>query len=144
METAPTHNRRGFLWELLRIWVLWRMAGIALLLDLLKKNPSVSGQAFHSYGMFSATIAASAAAASVAAGRPFPSRFLFGCVDWIPFYFPFFWGCLVSWLFLCEFVSIGCYVENLLDWWIGWILGFVPNLSAGLIITTVWWIWVMF
>ncbi|KAJ8643744.1 hypothetical protein MRB53_005492 [Persea americana] len=54
------------------------MAGIALLLDLLKKNPSVSGQALHSYGLFSATIAASAAAASVAAGRPFPSRFLFG------------------------------------------------------------------
>ncbi|XP_043692245.1 uncharacterized protein LOC122642733 [Telopea speciosissima] len=54
------------------------MAGVALLLDLLRKNPSVSTQTLHSYGLFSATVAASAAAASVAAGRPFASRFLFG------------------------------------------------------------------
>ncbi|KAJ4976982.1 hypothetical protein NE237_002088 [Protea cynaroides] len=54
------------------------MAGIALLLDLLRKNPSVSTQTLHSYGLFSASVAASAAAASVAAGRPFASRFLFG------------------------------------------------------------------
>lgn len=65
------------------------MAGIALLLDLLKKNPSVSGQALHSYGLFSATVAASAAAASVAAGKPFASRFLFRCVDWVCLSFPF-------------------------------------------------------
>ncbi|KAJ6813613.1 uncharacterized protein M6B38_367725 [Iris pallida] len=51
------------------------MAGIALVLDLLKRNQGLS---FHSHGLFSATIAASAAAASVAAGRPFASRFLFG------------------------------------------------------------------
>ncbi|XP_077230177.1 uncharacterized protein LOC143863386 [Tasmannia lanceolata] len=54
------------------------MAGIALLLDLLKKNPNFSSQALHSYGLFSATVAASAAAASVSTGRPFASRFLFG------------------------------------------------------------------
>ncbi|XP_077209851.1 uncharacterized protein LOC143845412 [Tasmannia lanceolata] len=54
------------------------MAGIALLLDLLKKNPNFSSQALHSYGLFSATVAASAAAASISAGRPFASRFLFG------------------------------------------------------------------
>ncbi|MCL7050835.1 hypothetical protein MKW94_010958 [Papaver nudicaule] len=41
------------------------MAGIALLLDALKKNPSiVTSKSFHSYGLFSASIAASAAAAS--------------------------------------------------------------------------------
>ncbi|KAJ4981725.1 hypothetical protein NE237_032562 [Protea cynaroides] len=54
------------------------MAGIALLLELLRKNPSVSTQTLHSYGLFSATVAASAAAASVGAGRPFASRVLFG------------------------------------------------------------------
>ncbi|KAF8409718.1 hypothetical protein HHK36_005797 [Tetracentron sinense] len=56
------------------------MAGIALLLDLLRKNPSLSTQSLHSYGLFSATVAASAAAASVAAGKPFASRVLFGYV----------------------------------------------------------------
>ncbi|XP_058115451.1 uncharacterized protein LOC131258267 [Magnolia sinica] len=54
------------------------MAGIALLLDLLKKNPGFASQSLHSHGLFSATVAASAAAASVAAGWPFASRFLFG------------------------------------------------------------------
>lgn len=55
------------------------MAGIALLLDLLRKNPSWSStQTLHSHGLFSATVAASAAAASVAARTPFASRFLFG------------------------------------------------------------------
>ncbi|XP_042481165.1 uncharacterized protein LOC122061770 [Macadamia integrifolia] len=54
------------------------MAGIAILLDILRKNPSVSTTTLHSYGLFSASVAASAAAASVAAGRPFASRFLFG------------------------------------------------------------------
>ncbi|MCL7036917.1 hypothetical protein MKW94_017192 [Papaver nudicaule] len=51
------------------------MAGIALLVDLLKKNPT---QTFHSTKLFSASIAASAAAASVFGEKPFASRFLFG------------------------------------------------------------------
>lgn len=56
------------------------MAGIALILDLLKRKQSLSlsTQSIHSYGLFSATAAASAAAASIAAGRPFLSRALFG------------------------------------------------------------------
>ncbi|KAL6009604.1 hypothetical protein ACLOJK_000032 [Asimina triloba] len=57
------------------------MSGIAILLDLLKKNPSLASQTLHSYGLFSATVAASAAVASVAAGRPLASRILFGYVD---------------------------------------------------------------
>ncbi|KAA8527054.1 hypothetical protein F0562_008717 [Nyssa sinensis] len=56
------------------------MAGIAIVLDLLRKNPSLSGQTLHSYGLFSARLAASAAAASVAAGIPCASRALFGNV----------------------------------------------------------------
>lgn len=60
-------------------FVVEKMAGIAILLDLWRKNPSFfSGQTLHSYGSFSATAAASAAAASVAAATPFASRFLFG------------------------------------------------------------------
>ncbi|KAD4386099.1 hypothetical protein E3N88_26268 [Mikania micrantha] len=54
------------------------MAGIALLMDLWRKNPSVNGQTLHSTGLYSATIAASSAAAYVAAGAPFASRALFG------------------------------------------------------------------
>nr|DAD20250.1 TPA_asm: hypothetical protein HUJ06_021713 [Nelumbo nucifera] len=54
------------------------MAGIALLLDLWRKNIAVSSHTLHSSGLFSATFAASTAAASVAAARPFASRFLFG------------------------------------------------------------------
>ncbi|XP_071702632.1 uncharacterized protein [Rutidosis leptorrhynchoides] len=54
------------------------MAGIGLLKDLLKKNPSVNGQTLHSTGLYSATLAASSAAAYVAAGTPFASRALFG------------------------------------------------------------------
>ncbi|CAK9166882.1 unnamed protein product [Ilex paraguariensis] len=50
------------------------MAGIAILLDLLRKNPSLNGQTLHSSGLFSATLAASTAAASY----PFASRALFG------------------------------------------------------------------
>ncbi|KAL5548615.1 hypothetical protein UlMin_003846 [Ulmus minor] len=51
------------------------MVGIAIVLDLLRKNPSFStAQSFHSSGFFSA----SAAAASVAAGTPFAYRALFG------------------------------------------------------------------
>ncbi|XVF33879.1 hypothetical protein REPUB_Repub18cG0009400 [Reevesia pubescens] len=54
------------------------MAGIAILLDLCKKNPSFcSQQSFHSSGFFSASAAAASAAASIAAGTPFASRFLF-------------------------------------------------------------------
>lgn len=56
------------------------MAGIALILDMLRKNPNFhSQQSFHSSGLFSASSAASLAAASVAASAPFASRFLFGC-----------------------------------------------------------------
>ncbi|XVF77097.1 hypothetical protein PTKIN_Ptkin14bG0012800 [Pterospermum kingtungense] len=55
------------------------MAGIAILLDLCRKNPSFcSPQNSHSSGFFSASAAAASAAASVAAGTPFASRFLFG------------------------------------------------------------------
>ncbi|KAL6966061.1 hypothetical protein U1Q18_024000 [Sarracenia purpurea var. burkii] len=56
------------------------MAGIAIALDLLRKNQAWSTQTLHSYGLFSATLAASTAAASVAAGAPFASRALFGNV----------------------------------------------------------------
>ncbi|KAG9452730.1 hypothetical protein H6P81_005634 [Aristolochia fimbriata] len=54
------------------------MAGVALLLDLLKHKPAISSKALHSCGFFTATVAASAAAASVAGGRSLASRFLFG------------------------------------------------------------------
>ncbi|KAK1292307.1 hypothetical protein QJS10_CPB17g02087 [Acorus calamus] len=55
------------------------MAGVAILLDLLKKNQQgFSTETLHSFKLLSASVAASAAAASVAAGRPFPSRYLFG------------------------------------------------------------------
>ncbi|KAJ0578804.1 hypothetical protein HanIR_Chr05g0251931 [Helianthus annuus] len=54
------------------------MAGIALLMDLLKKNPSVNGQTLHSTGLYSATLAASSAAAYVTSATPFASRALFG------------------------------------------------------------------
>lgn len=56
------------------------MVGIAIVLDLLRKNPSFynTGQSLHSYGLFSATAAASAAAAAISAGTPFASRALFG------------------------------------------------------------------
>jgi len=55
------------------------MAGIAIVLDVLRKNPSLyTGQSLHSYGLFSATAAASAAAAAISAGTPFASRALFG------------------------------------------------------------------
>lgn len=54
------------------------MAGIAIVLDLLRKNPSWSGQTLHSSALFSASLAASTAAASVAASTPFASRALFG------------------------------------------------------------------
>ncbi|XP_068639688.1 uncharacterized protein [Aristolochia californica] len=53
------------------------MAGVALLLDLLKHKPAISSKALHSCGFFSATVAASAAAASVAGGTSLASRFLF-------------------------------------------------------------------
>ncbi|MCE0481588.1 hypothetical protein HAX54_039448 [Datura stramonium] len=54
------------------------MAGIAIVLDILRKHPSFTGQALHSHGVFSAKLAASAAAASVAASYPFASRAFFG------------------------------------------------------------------
>ncbi|XP_047341597.1 uncharacterized protein LOC124945243 [Impatiens glandulifera] len=54
------------------------MAGIAIVLDLLRKNQGSSGQALHSHGLLSASLAASTAAASVAAGYPFAARAFFG------------------------------------------------------------------
>ncbi|KAL5737375.1 hypothetical protein ACOSP7_030136 [Xanthoceras sorbifolium] len=54
------------------------MAGIAILVDLWRKNPTfTSSHTLHSSGFLSAT-AAAAAAASTAASAPFASRFLFG------------------------------------------------------------------
>ncbi|XP_062080856.1 uncharacterized protein LOC133785649 [Humulus lupulus] len=52
------------------------MAGIAIALDLLRKNPSL--YTAHSSGFISAAAAASAAAASVAAGTPYAYKALFG------------------------------------------------------------------
>ncbi|GLT56967.1 hypothetical protein SLA2020_299790 [Shorea laevis] len=55
------------------------MAGIGILLDLCRKNPSFcSPNSFHSHGSFSASTAAATAAATIAAGVPFASRCLFG------------------------------------------------------------------
>lgn len=51
------------------------MAGIPLILDLLKRKQSSSS--LHSYGLLSATVAASAAATNVGTGRSFAGR-LFG------------------------------------------------------------------
>lgn len=47
------------------------MAGIAIVMDLLRKNPSLTGRTVHSYGLLSAKVAASAAATSAAAMAPF-------------------------------------------------------------------------
>ncbi|ONK80097.1 uncharacterized protein A4U43_C01F13860 [Asparagus officinalis] len=52
------------------------MAGIALILDLLKKKQTLTTQSIHPYTLFPATAAATAA--SIAAGKPFLSRALFG------------------------------------------------------------------
>ncbi|KAJ0981926.1 hypothetical protein J5N97_010181 [Dioscorea zingiberensis] len=55
------------------------MAGLALVLNLAKKNPAVYTQSVHSHHVFSATLAASAAAAATAAASwPFASRSIFG------------------------------------------------------------------
>lgn len=55
------------------------MAGIAIVLDLLRKNPGLCvPKSVHSHGLCSATAAASAAAVSITAGTPFASRALFG------------------------------------------------------------------
>ncbi|XP_019194342.1 PREDICTED: uncharacterized protein LOC109188218 [Ipomoea nil] len=54
------------------------MAGIAIVLDLLRKNPSLSGQTVYSYGVFSAKLAVSASAASIAATTPFAYRAFLG------------------------------------------------------------------
>jgi hypothetical protein len=58
------------------------MAGIVLLLDLAKRNPSFSssGKSIHAHALISAAAAASAAAVSFTAGLPLSSRFLFGLV----------------------------------------------------------------
>uniref|UniRef100_A0A1J3IY30 Isopentenyl-diphosphate delta-isomerase n=1 Tax=Noccaea caerulescens TaxID=107243 RepID=A0A1J3IY30_NOCCA len=55
------------------------MAGIAIVLDLLKK--SQSKHSLHSSSLSSASVVASTAAVSAAAGAPFASRFLFGCFE---------------------------------------------------------------
>ncbi|CAH1428765.1 unnamed protein product [Lactuca virosa] len=55
-----------------------RMAGIALLMDLVRKNPNVNGQTLHSTSLYSATLAASSAAAYAATTTPFASRAIFG------------------------------------------------------------------
>ncbi|KAM0044240.1 hypothetical protein Hdeb2414_s0010g00350891 [Helianthus debilis subsp. tardiflorus] len=51
------------------------MAGIALFMDLLRKNPRLNGQNLHSTGLYSAALAtaSSAAAGYLAAGSPFAS-----------------------------------------------------------------------
>ncbi|KAM1151039.1 hypothetical protein COP2_034745 [Malus domestica] len=55
------------------------MAGIAIILDLLRKNPSPGTvKALHSAGYFSAKVAASAATVSVAAGAPYAYKARFG------------------------------------------------------------------
>ncbi|KAF3453325.1 hypothetical protein FNV43_RR03765 [Rhamnella rubrinervis] len=55
------------------------MVGIAIILDLLRKSPNFyTPQTLHSSGFFSASAAASAATASLAAGMPFAYRALFG------------------------------------------------------------------
>ncbi|PRQ35186.1 hypothetical protein RchiOBHm_Chr5g0077271 [Rosa chinensis] len=51
------------------------MAGIAIVLDLLRKNPSLTTQSLHASGFFSAK--AAAAAASVAAGAPYVYKSFF-------------------------------------------------------------------
>ncbi|CAN8301811.1 unnamed protein product [Cochlearia groenlandica] len=55
------------------------MAGIAIVLDLLKK--SQTKHSLHSPSLSSASVVASAAAVSAAAGAPFASRFLFGSFE---------------------------------------------------------------
>ncbi|KAF3785465.1 hypothetical protein EJ110_NYTH27848 [Nymphaea thermarum] len=56
------------------------MAGISLLIELLRKKPALSNPSvFHSSNFFSSVVAASAAAASVAASRPFASSHIAYC-----------------------------------------------------------------
>lgn len=50
------------------------MSGIAIILDLLRKNPDFVSRNLHAYGSFSAKVAVSAAAASAAASYPFAFR----------------------------------------------------------------------
>lgn len=55
------------------------MAGIAIILDLLKKKQALStAQSLHSFTLLSSVAAASAAAATISAGKPFASRYIFG------------------------------------------------------------------
>ncbi|KAF9601189.1 hypothetical protein IFM89_017374 [Coptis chinensis] len=58
------------------------MSGVAIILDLWRKNPNFARAAtdsIHSHHLFSATLAVSAAAASLASAKShLPSRFLFG------------------------------------------------------------------
>ncbi|KAM5582610.1 hypothetical protein ABKV19_002837 [Rosa sericea] len=53
------------------------MAGIAIVLDLLRQNPSLTTQSLHASGFLSAKAAASAAAAFVAAGAPYVYKSFF-------------------------------------------------------------------
>lgn len=58
------------------------MAGLAIVLDLLRKNQSLNkAEGLHSHGLFSAASAASAAAATVASGAPFAFRAFLGYVS---------------------------------------------------------------
>ncbi|GKB90374.1 hypothetical protein Tco_0962646, partial [Tanacetum coccineum] len=56
------------------------MAGISLLIDLMRKNPSVNAQNLHSTGLYTATFAATSAAMYAALDTPFPlgSLYSFG------------------------------------------------------------------
>lgn len=47
------------------------MAGIAIVLDLLRKNTGLTGRSVHSYGLFSPKFGAYSAATSAAAMAPF-------------------------------------------------------------------------
>ncbi|PWA81063.1 hypothetical protein CTI12_AA191180 [Artemisia annua] len=54
------------------------MAGISLIIELLRKNPKGNGLALHSTGLYSTTVAATSAAVYVAANTPFASKALYG------------------------------------------------------------------
>nr|GEW11969.1 hypothetical protein [Tanacetum cinerariifolium] len=65
------------------------MAGINLIMELLRKNPRVNGQTLHSTGLYSATIAATSAAVYVGSNTPFASKALYGSIRcFLMFYLP--------------------------------------------------------
>ena len=89
------------------------MAGIAIVLDLLRKNPSFyTSQSVHSCGFFSAT----AAAASLAAGTPFAYKALFGyslslsvCIYMYIYMYRYFslYKYIRMYMLICVFVVMG-------------------------------------